>query len=151
MEIYSFLAEGNHSELFEKFENNYSIHFPNLYKELLRCYDYVTLKNNFFLYASNIDYFTFLPWQERFYPERLEDELKTPPEFFPDDLIPFASNGGGDYICFDYRSCKKNPPIVFWRHESPQGDDVFFLADSFEEFISNLKSEEEVEALERNT
>lgn len=70
-----------------------------------------------------------------------------PPEFFPEGLIAFAENGGGDYICFDYRKNKENsnPIIVLWNHEDDIGKDVFFLANNFEEFIEMLKIVEELE------
>lgn len=61
-----------------------------------------------------------------------------PPEFFPRDLVPFADDGGGNLTCFDYRRTKKNPPIVFWVHDDPEGEDLHFIANNFEEFINML-------------
>lgn len=71
------------------------------------------------------------------------DTIKNPPEFFPKGLIPFSQDGGGNYLCFDYRNCKENPPIIFWNHEVEENEGIFYLADSFEEFINGLKSEDE--------
>lgn len=70
---------------------------------------------------------------------------KNPPEFFPEGLIAFADNGGGDFICFDYRMDKesKNPPIVFWSHGADKGKDVSFIAKNFEEFIGMLYEPED--------
>jgi hypothetical protein len=73
------------------------------------------------------------------------DHVLNPPEFFPKGLIPFAPDGGGNYICFDYRKCKENPPIVFWHHEVEENEGVFYLSDSFDEFIDSLVSEDELE------
>lgn len=70
---------------------------------------------------------------------------QTPSEFFPVGLIAFAENGGGDYICFDYRQGKDNlnPPIVYWNHEANIGKDVSFVANNFEEFLGMLKHPKE--------
>ncbi|HCU07139.1 MAG TPA: hypothetical protein DIC42_06155 [Holosporales bacterium] len=73
---------------------------------------------------------------------------QNPPEFFPKGFIPFSEDGGGNYICFDYRTCSENPLIVYWDHGIEENEGIFFLADSFEEFLSMLKSEEEIAALE---
>ncbi len=73
------------------------------------------------------------------------DEIQNLPEFFPKGLIPFSQDGGGNYLCFDYRNCTENPPIVFWHHAIEENEGIFHLADSFEEFISSLKSEEELD------
>ena len=88
----------------------------------------------------------FLCWQkETIEYEYIVDEFNNPPEFFPQGLISFAPDGGGNYICFDYRNCKENPPIVFWHHEVEENEGVFPLADSFDQFIDSLKNEEEIE------
>lgn len=67
-----------------------------------------------------------------------------PPEFFPENLVAFAEDGGGDYICFDYRQGKNNlnPPIVYWNHEADVGKDVSFVANNFEEFLGMLEEPE---------
>jgi hypothetical protein len=75
----------------------------------------------------------------------LLDNYNDPPEFFPKGLIAFAENGGGDFICFDYRQGKDNPdpPIVYWRHGADEGKDVSFIAKNFEEFINMLYEPED--------
>ena len=71
----------------------------------------------------------------------LIDGYYHPPEFFPKNIVPFARDGGGNFVCFDYRSNPKtnNPPIVYWNHEADIGKDVSFIAKNFDEFISMLK------------
>ncbi len=68
------------------------------------------------------------------------------PEFFPNNLIAFAQDGGGNYICFDYREGKNNPnpSIVIWEHEADIGRDVSFIAKDFDTFIRMLKSDDEL-------
>jgi hypothetical protein len=64
-------------------------------------------------------------------------------------LVAFGMDGGGDYICFDYRKGKDdpNPPVVYWSHEAEKGKDVSFLANNFEEFLGMLKTDEEMDEL----
>ena len=64
---------------------------------------------------------------------------------FEDGLIPFGENGGGDYICFDYRHDKTtdNPPIVIWNHDMGLKHRVVFVANNFEEFINMLHEPED--------
>jgi hypothetical protein len=82
-------------------------------------------------------------------PNQYGDLLSTyldPPEFFPEGLVAFAEDGGGNLICFDYREGKDNPnpPIVYWNHEADIGKDVSFIAKDFETFISMLKSDDDL-------
>jgi hypothetical protein len=74
----------------------------------------------------------------------LINNYNTPPEFFPQNLLAFGSNGGGNCICFDYRSDQKtnNPPVVYWNHGADEEKDVSFVANNFEEFIKMLKEPE---------
>ena len=62
-------------------------------------------------------------------------------KYFSELLIPFGENGGGDYICFDYRKDPNtdDPPVVFWYHDvAEQEDRTSFIANNFEEFINML-------------
>ena len=60
--------------------------------------------------------------------------------FFSKWLIPFGDNGGGDLICFDYRSdhTTNNPPIAIWNHYLEFKHRTVFIANNFEEFINML-------------
>ena len=68
-----------------------------------------------------------------------------PAEFFPKNLVAFGRNGGSDLICFDYRAEPNtdNPPVVYWIFGRNEGEDISFLANSFEEFLGILKEPEE--------
>ena len=83
-------------------------------------------------------------------------------ERMPNGLIPFATDPGGNYICFDYRSTTE-PSVIFWNHEEnfvinaeneleyPEVDAEYklhgieFVAPDFFEFLSILYKKEEVE------
>jgi len=63
----------------------------------------------------------------------------------PDGLIPFASEPGGDFVCFDYRSASKtqDPSVVYWSHERDKEDSVSALAPSFDAFLDMLRPDED--------
>lgn len=153
---YSQGTEIDNLEAILAFEKGYNIKFPQEYINLVRFHDGGTLEKNIFIYqkerevdANGIGFF--LPWRKETLElegEYIIDQINNPPEFFPKGLIPFAPDGGGNYICFDYRNCQENPPIVFWHHEVEENEGVFPLANSFEKFVDSLKSKDELEQLD---
>ena len=57
----------------------------------------------------------------------------------PKGLIPIAESGGGDYVCFDYRT-EANPPLCYWYHgRLGLDDEVVYVADNLTEFIAMLR------------
>ncbi|MDR2629066.1 MAG: SMI1/KNR4 family protein [Puniceicoccales bacterium] len=72
--------------------------------------------------------------------------------YFDKWLIPFGENGGGDFICFDYRNDKTtdNPPIVIWNHDMGLKHRVIFIANNFEEFVGMLYESEEAKEDRKN-
>ena len=153
VEWYSEQKSINNQEIIEKFEKNLLIEFPSKYKKLVNFRDGGLLGKDLFFYEHEkirrrncVGNFLCWSHDEMYsYYTYFENVYNDPPEFFPKGLIPFAPDGGGNYICFDYRNCRENPPIVFWHHEVEENEGVFPLADSFDEFINNLKSEDEVD------
>lgn len=63
---------------------------------------------------------------------------QSPPESLPQGLVMIGQDGGGGYICLDYRSGEESPRIAFWRSNAPSADTVIHLADTFTEFIGML-------------
>lgn len=59
----------------------------------------------------------------------------------PRRLIPFGQDGGGNYVCFDYRHSGV-PSVVFWHHELDAEEGVFPVAATFEEFLQILRAGE---------
>ena len=61
----------------------------------------------------------------------------------PKGIVPFAGNGGGDYVCLDLRNGGEK--VVFWdkRHFWGTGEwreiDLYHVADTFDEFLALLK------------
>ncbi|WP_141201678.1 SMI1/KNR4 family protein [Paludifilum halophilum] len=65
--------------------------------------------------------------------ESLVDEHEAPKE-----LIPFADDPAGNFICFDYRSINNGEPaVVFFYHERDE-DNIRRISNSFEDFINKL-------------
>lgn len=50
-------------------------------------------------------------------------------------IVPFANDGGGNVLCFDYRTDPENPAVVFWDHE---GGPMQTIASSFTDLIDKL-------------
>lgn len=60
----------------------------------------------------------------------------------PREIVPFATDGGGDFMCLDYREDPMNPRIVYWAHEADPDRAIAFLADSFTAFLAMLEPPE---------
>ena len=74
--------------------------------------------------------------------ESVLQDFVEPPEFFPEGLVSFADDGGGNLVCFDYRENKSDPPVVFWVCGDSIGEDTHFLAKNFEGFVDMLYSDD---------
>ena len=79
--------------------------------------------------------------------EEPTDELSYGYDFYhggiPDDLLPIAGDGGGSFVCLDLRDNTER--IAFWdhRHFWSTGEwreqDLYHVANSFEEFLGLLR------------
>ncbi len=136
-------------------ENEIGIKFPTLFVDLVKEHDggYPTPSCFKYYNYSLESYFgngvgAFLCLEKNEYGDLLST-YQDPPEFFPIGLVAFSQDGGGNYVCFDYRKGKDSldPPVVYWSHESEEGKDVSFLANNFEEFLKILKTDEEMDEL----
>lgn len=61
------------------------------------------------------------------------------------NVYPFADDPFGNFICFDYRESKSNPPsVVFWDHElahkSPEKA-LYPICKTFTELVCKLRAE----------
>lgn len=72
----------------------------------------------------------------------LSYQLKDLPASVPPGIVPIACTEGADFICFDFRGDKKS--IVYWDKRRFWGtevwneEDLYPIADSFEEFLQSL-------------
>jgi hypothetical protein len=83
--------------------------------------------------------------------DELYDSYETFLDRIPKELIPIACDPGGNQICLGVREGKYYGKIYFWNHENeaaiwdlpddvetPWWDNVYLVANSFEEFINKL-------------
>jgi hypothetical protein len=59
----------------------------------------------------------------------------------PRSVVPFAADGGGNYICLDYRNTGA-PVVSAWFHELPGENGLTRVAPSFEAFLAILRPHE---------
>src|SRR5262249_53716607 len=59
-------------------------------------------------------------------------------EQLPDGLFPIAEDGGGDFLCLDFRGGSAAPTVVYWAHEVGGDEGVVPVAGSFAELLSLL-------------
>ena len=53
-------------------------------------------------------------------------------------VIPFARDGGGDAMCFDFRDDPENPTVVYWCHDKEPEIAIVPLAPTFTAFLEML-------------
>jgi hypothetical protein len=53
-------------------------------------------------------------------------------------LVPFGLDGGGNYVCFDYRGAT-DPEIVFYYHELHGDDGVMRVCPTYDAFLNRLE------------
>jgi hypothetical protein len=141
----------------KEFEVNILFKFPKTYINLVSTYDGARVSNHMdsFNFFSNFIGRTdicgigcFLSFDEeqylntskmKYYWETRNDDPDFP---FPEHIVPFAVNGGGEQICFDYRHniSTNEPKIVVWHNEAIPGSkkELSYVADSFDEFLDML-------------
>lgn len=140
--------------LIEEFEKRIGRKFPPSYKEIVVKHNGAFSKGkDAFRFFSNLtrDYTVYGLGLLHAYgnvdsvTETMEWSWRHKPEFFPDGLVSFSRDGGGNLICFDYRAdpATDNPPIVVWHHEGRPGtsEEISPVANSFDEFLDMLHEE----------
>ncbi|MBC1792944.1 SMI1/KNR4 family protein [Listeria booriae] len=72
---------------------------------------------------------------------KIEERLTDNEDLIGVDLLPIAILFAGNYLCLDYRESKDIPKLCVWDHEESGELDpvVYFVANSFEEFINSLE------------
>jgi cell wall assembly regulator SMI1 len=134
-------------------ENAIGNRFPGDYREFAKRYSGGSPNETDFEFpddetgtfcASVGEFFTLTPEDDRSLLRRMERT-----EFFPSGLVPLAGDGGGNYICFDFRSDSSSPPIVFWHHGRRGLDvEISFVAKSFSDFVKLLHKPDDDEDLD---
>jgi cell wall assembly regulator SMI1 len=83
----------------------------------------------------------------------LDSACKSYDERVPADLIPIATDAGGNNICLGWKGERKGK-VYFWDHEDELDEDgdfvtdyrnVYLVANSLQEFLDNLMTYEDFE------
>ena len=127
-------------------EQQLGIRFPASYKEaVLTCHGGSPLRGTFDVPDEEIGLITtglgmLLTFNEDD-AESVIDTHRVLADRLPVGVIPFAIEGGGDYIAFDYQQRNGEPAVVYWSHEKDAADAITPLAGSFDEFTALLRDE----------
>lgn len=68
----------------------------------------------------------------------VERSLDNMQDFYPNGIVPFADDTGGNYWAFDFRRNPATPSIVFVDHEIDGEDGLTRAAGSFDDFIARM-------------
>lgn len=121
--------------IIESVEHRLQITLPEDYKQFVLKYD--GGYPNHFKVDGKVEIFNNLISLDENEYNNIYEILEDLQDRIGDQLIPFAENGFGNLLCFDY-SANKN--IVFWDHEKNYGDfkELPLVCFSFSSLIENL-------------
>lgn len=62
-------------------------------------------------------------------------------EQLPGFVVPIADDGGGNFLCLDYRAdnSRTHPTVAFWFHEVGGADGIVYVAAHFAAFLAMLR------------
>ena len=124
-------------DIIESVENRLEITLPEDYKQIVLKYDGGYPNPNHFKVDGKVEIFNNLISLDENEYDNIYEILEDLQDRIGDHLIPFAEDGFGNLLCFDY-SANKN--IVFWDHEKNHDDfkEAPFVCSSFSSLIENL-------------
>ena len=127
--------KGSSIDIIESVEHRLQITLPEDYKQFVLKYD--GGYPNHFKVDGKVEIFNNLISLDENGYNNIYEILEDLQDRIGDQLIPFAENGFGNLLCFDY-SANKN--IVFWDHEKNYGDfkELPLVCFSFSSLIENL-------------
>ena len=64
----------------------------------------------------------------------------------PTKVLPFSEDGAGNCLCLDFRVKPKSPSVVYFVHDDGADEPLYWVADSFTEFLDKLFDSEELES-----
>jgi SMI1/KNR4 family protein len=124
-------------DIIESVENRLQINLPDDYKQFVLKYDGGYPNPNHFKVGEKEEIFNNLISLDENEYDNIYEILEDLQDRIGDQLIPFAEDGFGNLLCFDY-SADKN--IVFWDHEKNYDDfkESTFVCSSFSSLIESL-------------
>lgn len=129
--------KGSSIDIIESVEHRLQITLPEDYKQFVLKYDGGYPNPNHFKVDGKVEIFNNLISLDENEHDNIYEVLEDLKDRLGDHLIPFAEDGFGNLLCFDY-SANKN--IVFWDHEKNYGDfkELPLVCFSFSSLIENL-------------
>lgn len=128
----------------EAVERSLAVRFPTDYRSCVKqCHGGRPAKREFDVHAAGLKFRSSLAVLLSFSEENSENILNTCKDLegqLPKGIVPFAEDGGGDYMCFDFRSNETadNPGIIYWHRSGLPENEFSFLANTFSEFLGIL-------------
>ena len=124
-------------DIIESVENRLEITLPEDYKQIVLKYGGGYPNPNHFKVDGKVEIFNNLISLDENKYNNIYEILEDLQDRIGDQLIPFAEDGFGNLLCFDY-SANKN--IVFWDHEKNHDDfkELPLVCSSFSSLIENL-------------
>ena len=121
----------------ESVEYRLQITLPDDYKQFVLKYDGGYPSPNHFKVDGKVEIFNNLISLDENEYDNIYEILEDLQDRLSDQLIPFAEDGFGNLLCFDFSADKT---IVFWDHEKNYDDfkETTFICSSFSSLIENL-------------
>lgn len=149
------LAPQISEEYLQQLEKKYSFIMPSMVKKHVLKYNGGYPEKNVFIGKDGERYSVayFIPIKyEDYHLEKVLDLLRDN-EIFPEWLIPFADDDGGNFFCYSLRNSEIGA-IYYYSHEFDYGEDPenqgTYLSSSFDAFIDALEMDEEDDEYEDN-
>lgn len=129
--------KGSSIDIIESVEHRLQITLPEDYKQFVLKYDGGYPNPNHFKVDGKVEIFNNLISLDENEYNNIYEILEDLQDRIGDQLIPFAEDGFGNLLCFDYLA---NKNIVFWDHEKNYGDfkELPLVCFSFSSLIENL-------------
>ncbi len=143
-------------EKIQELETTYDLSFPIYYKHFLECYNGGIPEKDIFSFKGSKDgsilygFFGFCSSNKRL---DITHRYMIAKRRIPSNTFAIADDQGGNLILLSIKGSDYGK-VYFWDHESEADTDqgevanysnLTLIADSFEEFINGLKSEEEID------
>ena len=124
-------------DIIESVEHRLQITLPEDYKQFVLKYDGGYPNPNHFKVGGKLEIFNNLISLDENEDNNIYEILEDLQDRIGVQLIPFAEDGFGNLLCFDYSADKS---IVFWNHEKNYDDfkEATFVCSSFSSLIESL-------------
>lgn len=129
--------KGISKDIIKSVEHRLQITLPDDYKQIVLKYDGGYANPNHFKVEGKIEIFNNLIRLDENEDNNIYEILEDLQDRLGDQLFPFAEDGFGNVLCFDYSAEKS---VVFWNHEKicDAFKEATFVCSSFSSLIESL-------------